>query len=241
MILPGIEIVGLSLYIRNEDTLVFGDLHLGYEEELNRMGLLVPRFQYDDILRHLEGVFSRIGKERIKRAVINGDVKHEFGRISEQEWREVLDFLDYLSGRCEEIILVRGNHDTVLGPIAEKRDVKAVDDFFMPDEGVFITHGHRMPVGKEFKESKIVIIGHEHPALFLRDGARTEKVKCFLKGKYKKKELIQIPSLSFASEGSDLAQEVAFSPMIKGSKGDFTAYCVEDYRVFCFGKLKNIE
>lgn len=116
-----------------------------------------------------------------------------------------------------------------------------MDCFFLPGRGIFITHGHRIPEDRDLEKAKIVVIGHEHPALFLRDGIRTEKVKCFLKGKWKNKTLIQIPSLSFATQGSDLAQEEVFSPFTQRGKGDYTAYCVEDFDVFCFGKLRNLE
>jgi len=186
-LLPGMEIHGLCLYIRAEDTLVFADLHLGYEEELRRMGILVPRFQYSEIVGHLRAVMSSIGKERFRRAVINGDLKHEFGRISDQEWHEVMQFLSFLGGYFEEVVLVRGNHDTVLGPIAGKKRIKVVDHLFLKKENTYITHGHRVPDDGELGASGVVIIAHDHPVVTLRDHARAEKVKCFLKGEWKRK------------------------------------------------------
>ena len=105
-IILGIEIRGLCLYLRDEDTLVFADLHLGYEDELKNAGIMVPRFQYREITEHLEKVISTLKKKgKIKRAVIDGDLKHEFGRISEQEWSEVVRFLSFLEKHFEEIIL----------------------------------------------------------------------------------------------------------------------------------------
>ena len=56
-------------------------------------------------------------------------MKHEFGTISEQEWRDALKLLDYFGQHCDEIILIKGNHDTILGPIAKKRNVKVLDHF----------------------------------------------------------------------------------------------------------------
>ncbi|MFH1126206.1 MAG: phosphoesterase, partial [Candidatus Altiarchaeota archaeon] len=92
-VLKGVRIVGLILYLEEEKTLVFADTHLGFEEFLNRQGILVPRFQYKDIVGHLKEVLSQCKPERI---VIDGDLKHEFGRISEQEWTEVIRFLNLL-------------------------------------------------------------------------------------------------------------------------------------------------
>ena len=84
-------------------------------------------------------------------------------------------------------------------------------------------------------------MAHDHPAVALRSGVRTEKVKCFLRGKWKRKDLIQIPSLNFVTEGSDLLEEGALSPFMQKNKGDFEVYAVEGFKVFRFGKLKHLE
>jgi putative SbcD/Mre11-related phosphoesterase len=240
-ILPGIEIRGLCLYLRNEDTLVFADLHLGYEEELRKMGMLVPRFQYAEVINHLEKVISSVKKGgKIKRAVINGDLKHEFGRISEQEWSEVVRFLSFLEKHFDETVLIRGNHDSILGPIAGRKGLSVVDRLFLGTEEIYIVHGQKIPDDAEFKKAQVVIIAHDHPAVSLRDSARTEKVKCFLLGKWKKKTLIQMPSMCFATIGSDPMAEEALSPFLEKNRESFDAYCVEGLEVFYFGKLRNI-
>ena len=90
-ILPGIKTIDLALYIEKEKTLITGDFHLGYEEMLNKKGILVPMFQYKKIITHMDFIFSKCKPDRI---IIAGDLKHEFGTITDQEWREVLNFLD---------------------------------------------------------------------------------------------------------------------------------------------------
>jgi hypothetical protein len=240
-ILPGIEIMGLCLYIRAEDTLVFADLHLGYEEELRKMGMLVPRFQYDEIITHLEKVVSSIKKDgRIARAVINGDLKHVFGRISGQEWSEVVSFLSFLEKHFDETVLVRGNHDAILGPIAGRKNLSVVEYLFLEKEKIYVAHGQKIPDDPDFKKARVVIIAHDHPAVSLRDSARTEKVKCFLAGKWKKKTLIQMPSMCFATMGSDPMAVTALSPFLEKNRESFDAYCVEGSKIFYFGKLRNI-
>ena len=74
----------------------------------------------------------------------------------------------------------------------------------------------------------------------LRDNARSEKVKCFLAGKWKKKTLIQLPSMCFVSLGSDVLTEDLLSPFLEKNRESFDAYCVEGMEVFYFGKLRNI-
>ena len=61
--------------------------------------------------------------------IINGDVKHEFGTISESEWRNTIRLLDFLLKHCKEVMLIKGNHDKILGQIAQKRNVSVVDYF----------------------------------------------------------------------------------------------------------------
>ena len=40
-----------------------------------------------------------------KIVIINGDLKHEFGRISDQEWRDTLKLIDFILKHCKKIML----------------------------------------------------------------------------------------------------------------------------------------
>ena len=111
---PGIAAVDLGLWLQKEKILILADFHLGFEEALNRIGVFVPRLQFKDTVKRLEKIFEQVKPEKI---IINGDLKHEFGKISMQEWRDTLKVIDLLSTHCKQIVLVRGNHDTILGPI----------------------------------------------------------------------------------------------------------------------------
>ena len=117
-ILNNFEIVDLSLILKN--SLIIGDLQLGYEGHLQNKGVLVPQFQLEDIMKRLKRIFSKVN---VKRVILNGDIKHEFGTISDQEWRNALKLIDFLSKNCDELVLLKGNHDRIMGPIAEKRKV----------------------------------------------------------------------------------------------------------------------
>ena len=231
----GIKIVDLALLIDN--SLVIADTHIGYEEELNKRGVLIPRFQFKDVIQRLENI---IGSRKFQRIIINGDIKHEFGRISEQEWRHALKLLDFLKRHCKEVILIRGNHDTILGPIADKRSVTLTEFFVIGD--VLIIHGDKPSgrISKELskKEIKTIIIGHEHPAVSLREGSHAEKFKCFLKGNWKSKTLIVQPSFNLVTEGTDVTKEKLLSPFLKNVSG-FEVFIVED-SVYSFGKVSGL-
>lgn len=223
-----IEIVDLAL--KYKENLIFADFHIGFEEALNKEGVLVPRFQFSEIIKRLDKIFEKV--KGIKRIIINGDLKHEFGKISDQEWRDSLKLLDYFMKKGE-VILVKGNHDTILGPIAEKREIKIVDRYDVDD--ITILHGDK--ILKE-KAGKILIIGHEHPAVSFKE-RRDEKYKCFLLGKYKNKILIVMPSFNLVNEGSDISKENLLSPYLQQNLDDFRIFVVED-RVYDFGKVNDI-
>lgn len=232
-ILPGIEVIDLALYLRDSGALVLSDLHIGFEESLMRQGVLVPRFHYKDIIDRLEQVFSKIKPKGI---VINGDLKHEFGAASRQEWKETMRLFDYLQRKCEKIVIVKGNHDPALGPLAGKKGIRIVSELKLGK--ILIAHGDSMP---KTKGAKVIIVGHIHPAVSLRDNGRVERYKCFLKGKYKKSVLIVQPSFHPSVEGSDITKEKVKCPLVSDF-GDFDVFVVDDARkkVLAFGKVNEL-
>lgn len=228
-----IKIIDLGLKIGK--TLVIADLHIGFEEALNKQGILVPRFQFRDVYERIEKILK---KARPDIVVVNGDIKHEFGKISEQEWRETLKVLDLLLQNCRKVILVKGNHDTILGPIAKKRDVGVVDKYEVDNGKILIVHGDKgikLP-----RKTKVIIIGHEHPAVSIREGPRAEVFKCFLKGEYKGRELIVMPSFNLVTEGTDILKEQLLSPFLKQKLDDFEVYVAGD-KVYDFGRIKDMK
>ena len=221
-----LKIVDLSLYLEKEKTLVISDLHLGYEESLNKQGLLIPRFQIKEIKEKLRNILKKV---EVKKVILNGDLKHDFGSISFSEWNQILDLIDFFENK--EVIIIKGNHDVILNPIVKKRNIKLVDRY--DTNNISIAHGDS--ILKDLK--KTIIIGHEHPAISFRDRPG-ELYKCFLKGKYKNHELIVLPSFNQVYPGSDINKENILSPYIKNIK-NFEVFIVED-KVYNFGKLSKI-
>ena len=82
-ILDNVYVYDLGLYLKKEKVLILSDLQLGYEEHLNKQGILVPRFQLEDIKKTLEKLLKKLKPNKV---IINGDLKHEFGKISDYEW-----------------------------------------------------------------------------------------------------------------------------------------------------------
>lgn len=223
-----IEMIDLALLI-NRDTLIISDIHLGYEDALINQGYLVPRHQYKDTLDRLDKILKTAKPKTI---IINGDLKHQFGSILRQEYADSIKFLNYLLEKYN-VILIKGNHDNLLDAIAEKSNLKTQKFYAMDD--IYIFHGDYIPDDLFFTNSRTIIIGHDHPAISLEKNRRFEKYKCFLKGKYKNKELIVQPSFNMMAIGTDVAKEKLQSPLISNVK-NFELYAVED-KIYNFGKI----
>ena len=225
---PGISIVSTALWLEQEKILIINDLHIGYEQELHIKGILVPRMQLQEICDKLSLIFV---KYQPKKVVINGDLKHVFGKVLEREWKEVLQFLDFLLVHVPEVVIIRGNHDPMVKFIAQKRDVSVVSELKVRD--VHIVHGDELVE----TDASVIIIGHEHPAVKIREGAKWEKYKCFLVGKWKGKKLIAVPSFNPLLEGTDVLEGRMLSPFLK-KIDDFSVIVVDKGEAFDFGKLK---
>jgi len=229
----GIEMIDLALYLPEHKIVCFSDFHIGYEESLSRKGVLVPRQQYKMTIDKLEQIFAQIDAET---AVINGDLKHEFGRATKQEWKEVSRLLDFLARKVKKIVVIQGNHDPGLGPLAANRDLECVKQYKAGD--ILFIHGDVVPE----KTAKVMIMGHEHPAITLQEEARREKYKCFIKGKYKRRVLIVQPSFNLLTVGTDVTSENLLSPLLeKGTKNFEVWIHAEDKKeALYFGKVKKL-
>ena len=80
-ILDNIELIDLCLYLKKEKILIIGDMHIGLEEALNKQGVFIPRQGVDEVIRRLKKIISKV---KIKEIILIGDVKHEFGVISDR-------------------------------------------------------------------------------------------------------------------------------------------------------------
>ena len=233
-IIKGIEIKGKALWIKEEKILVFGDFHLGYEDALIDAGMFIPKSMFPEIKKEVSELLSELEPKII---VINGDLKHEFARISGQEWKDALELINLIKKQAE-LIIIKGNHDNILDKIAEKRGLKTKD--YVIFDKIAILHGDEIILDVLDKKIKILIIGHDHPALSLSDSVKQEKYKCFLLGKYKDKKLIVMPSFFNLVEGSDVRREKMLSPFLQNIR-DFEVFVLGENKAYGFGKLGKLK
>lgn len=177
--------------------LIIADLHIGFERSMAREGNYVPNL----LGGLIQEVLAVVRRERPKRLIIDGDLKHSFVPFR-MEREELGRFFDALEGEVDEIIVIRGNHDPGILWLRE-RGVEIVDRWEV--RGWTLVHGHRLEEGERF------IIGHEHPAIRLRDevGASV-KVPAFLWGE----RLIVLPAFSPWAYGNDVTREIV-SPFLR--------------------------
>lgn len=233
-----------ALYIEHLDAVVIADLHLGLESLMAREGTYMPRFQLSEMEDDIDAILERTGASRL---IICGDLKHEFSETSYGEREEVQELMDFLSDRVEKILLVKGNHDNYLIYPVEEYDTVELEDYFVLD-GVCFMHGHEIPESLTVQEADTWIIGHEHPAITLKDEVGvTEKLSAFLYGEMGEgRRLIVLPAFSKLAEGSQVNQvpeHELLSPILRSKVEISTLRAVgvdRDAGIFPFPELHKL-
>ena len=242
-----IEYLGKCLVIEEgkEKTLVIGDMHFGYEHELNEAGVLIMRQMYEQLISDLREMFERVGKCR--RVIFLGDLKHGFAGINRQEWGDLTRLFDFVSENCDEIVILKGNHDNYLKNVVERwkkesgkgKEIDVYDCYFLGE--ICFMHGDRDFEEAHEKKIGIWVVWHGHPAIVLKEGVKREKYKCFLAGRYKGKKIIVVPSFAEFVEGSD-PREQGFKMAWDFDLGKFDVKIVSDnLEVLDFGLLKDLD
>ena len=199
-----------------------------------QQGLLLPRTQSKTFFATLKRIIKETSPKKI---VINGDVKHAFGTILDEEWRDVLKLIDMIQEQDILLEVVLGNHDNFLKPVLQKRKIPSCKQLLIDD--VLVTHGDTLPEQDLLKKTKTIIIGHEHPSVLLDDSVRKEKYKAFLKGKYKGKTIIVLPSSYPLVEGVDVLDQAPLGPLFKEASA-LVAFLLSEHEVLYFGPLKDL-
>lgn len=193
-----------ALYVEALDAAVIADLHLGLESLMAREGTYMPKFQLSEMKDDIDAILGQTGASTL---IVCGDIKHEFSETSYGEREEVQELVEFLSDRVEEILLVKGNHDNYLIYPVKEYDNVHLEDLYLLDGTCFI-HGHEIPDNLSIREADTLVIGHEHPAVTLKDEVGvTEKLPAFLYGSMEDgQRIIVLPAFSKLAEGSQVNQ-----------------------------------
>ena len=153
--------------------ILFADTHVGYEFELMDKGVKIP-IQVNKLLNKILDIYYQENAESI---AILGDVKHEIP-YAQESYKIVKQFIEELSKNVNNVILISGNHDGGLEKIVEKCNVKNV--YVIESRGLLVKlkgeekyaillHGNAKPRIEDFLKANIIVMGHTHPAITLRD------------------------------------------------------------------------
>ncbi|MAH42830.1 hypothetical protein CL614_03845 [archaeon] len=150
---------GLVITFDKKRYLVISDIHLGLTYHLEYKGVNVPN-QTEDVLDYIVKLKK---KTRVHSLIIVGDLKHALPGTPHDERKDVREFLESLKKEFKELILVKGNHDTLIEEIVPWLHV---EPYLLLGKVLFV-HGHRnLPKDVEYDT---VVIGHNHPVIKFKD------------------------------------------------------------------------
>ncbi|AWR98320.1 phosphoesterase [Acidianus sulfidivorans JP7] len=200
------------IYLKPLNSIVLSDVHIGYEEEMARKGIFLPRVQRK---RFINIIDKSIEIFKTNNIIIDGDLKHIFNGLGKQEKDDLNYIFEYAKQKEINITIVKGNHDNYLSIVADKYDINMVDE--IKNQNYIIFHGHKNI--DSINEESIYIIGHEHPRISLRDKLGfARKLQCFLVVPLKNNsKVVVLPALGIYQSGNDvsLIHSNYMSPIIR--------------------------
>jgi metallophosphoesterase superfamily enzyme len=152
---------GPALLVEGEERLlVVADLHFGIEADLAAHGL---HFKSRSEAR-LERILQILDRADPDALVLLGDIKHSIPSVTRQEYYELPTILRTLRERIPLKIFL-GNHDIGIERYLEPGEIQPKDGAIL--DGVGYLHGHMVPIPS--LAGHLIVIGHHHPLLSLRD------------------------------------------------------------------------
>jgi len=182
-----------ALWIPESQTALVADVHLGYSWAQRRRGELGPLAD-----EAAKGKLLHLAEElKPLEIVFLGDLVHAPRPCApERQWIEEL--LTDLSLRSK-IVCVRGNHDRAFAREFGHLPVVTVESWSAP--GILALHGDRL-AQVPIPESGLLILGHLHPSLALRDASgANQRVPLFLVTPH----CLVLPAFSPFARGLDVA------------------------------------
>ncbi|MFQ5531253.1 MAG: metallophosphoesterase [Candidatus Nanoarchaeia archaeon] len=234
-----------AIYFPKQKILAISDLHLGYDKMLKNQGITFPFNQLEHTKKEVQDIINELKTNnfQINKIVINGDLKHHF-QFERGELFDIRNFLNFLEGfvKRENIIIIKGNHEKF------ELDSKKQKPFHIESD-IGFTHGDKLFPEILDKKIKTIVLGHVHPAITLKDKQKVkkEKYKAFFIGKWKRKNIIILPSFFPFIEGTsfDVSDHEynyfdKFFIIPKTTIKKFNAFILGKDKIYEFGKLNNI-
>jgi hypothetical protein len=160
-----------------EDYAVVGDVHLGFEEEINNNGYNIWE-KTDEITDKLTALNS-------KKLILLGDIRKDYTQIKPKEGGALIKFFSKLSDNFDEVVLTKGNHDGGIEKITGRFKNILVKTEFIYNKIGFM-HGHTIPSKELINNVNTICMSHIHPSFTFMDSNGVKyKEDCFLMLKIK--------------------------------------------------------
>ena len=161
-----------AAYLRERQTLMIADAHLGKAVSFRRLGVPVPQGTTAENLATLSGLVAQFD---VRRIVFLGDLLHSAAAQSAGTQAAVVRWRD--AHRDLHLTLVRGNHDDRAGDPPTALDIDVVDEPLRLGPWALCHHPRAQEAG-------YVLAGHLHPCVMLRGRARDRmRLPCFWFGR----------------------------------------------------------
>ncbi len=181
---PPFVVRSRAVYLPDADTVIVADLHLGRDHSSNVEFPLGERTSVEERVRALVEMFEPT------EVVVAGDVLHSFSQLPHVVEDSLAVIREVIRSQGGSLVLVHGNHDTMLEPIDD-----FVEEYRLADD-TLVCHGHEEPDSSADR----YVIGHEHPAIEI-EGKRQP---CFLWGidVYDGGDVLVLPAFSELAPGT---------------------------------------
>jgi putative SbcD/Mre11-related phosphoesterase len=181
-----------AVFLEKENTLAVADLHLGYTWAHRFNGQMLPLHKADFLQERIADLLQSYKPTRV---VLLGDILHQAVPITAVE-KDFTELVHLITGSAS-LTLIRGNHDKKLAAFIKNCRLPVQVEPHASSGDVLFIHGDTTP--ESIEQFKLILMGHEHPAISLGDGVSTSaKFPCFLLSD----GLIVLPAFCFYSSGT---------------------------------------
>ncbi|MDZ7702765.1 MAG: metallophosphoesterase [Halobacteriales archaeon] len=175
-----------AVYLPESECLIAADLHLG---KAAASAVDAPLDGGPAMVQRLAELVDRFEPAEL---VLAGDVLHAFGFVPEAARDALDDLAERTAAADAELVLVEGNHDTLLGSLT---DIEPTPAHGLAD-GTIVCHGHEYPE----RTGERYVVGHDHPVIEIEGRRRP----CYLYGAH-------------ARDGAAVLGLPSFNPAVRGT------------------------
>jgi len=211
------------------------DIHIGIEDAIQAEGFSMPLEEEQLLIGRFREIIKKYEPQTL---VLNGDVLHEFGRLRKNTKKSFDRITMELFASVDDVVLITGSHDKMIGMALEGADKTSSDLFFKG--GILFTHGDTVPSRARDDDVRLIVIGHDHPMM----DVELKKEPCYLYGEkaWNGKDVLMLPAFNPLCSGTTINGMESWdfmSPFIKeGNVGNYRPILIAGDEILEFPPLR---